>query len=175
MLWGKWPIYGCSVKPQNLSQDMWKGYLSHRGSGKTRTRAFAVCTHNIWNQRKLMPYANNKGADQPAHLRSLISTFVVRCLDSIIFLFYIRNFKHLASCCGCAGQFESYLVANPKTGFLVTRLIYVVYGTRGSFRQRATSLTPLSGCDCTWATTRQNVSWGVWPGQTQTGLCSHRS
>ena len=31
-----------------------------------------------------MPYVNNKGADQPAHTRSLISTFVVRCLDSII-------------------------------------------------------------------------------------------
>ena len=31
-----------------------------------------------------MPYANNKGADQPAHPRSLISTFVVRCVDSII-------------------------------------------------------------------------------------------
>ena len=33
---------------------------------------------------RFMPYANNKGADQPAHLRSLISTFVVHCLDSII-------------------------------------------------------------------------------------------
>ena len=32
----------------------------------------------------LMSYANNKGADQPAHPRSLISAFVVRCLDSII-------------------------------------------------------------------------------------------
>ena len=32
----------------------------------------------------LMPYANNTGADQPAHPRSLISTFVVRCLDSMI-------------------------------------------------------------------------------------------
>ena len=31
-----------------------------------------------------MPYANNKDADQPAHRRSLISAFVVRCLDSII-------------------------------------------------------------------------------------------
>ena len=29
----------------------------------------------------LMSYANNKGADQPAHARSLISAFVVRCLD----------------------------------------------------------------------------------------------
>ena len=32
----------------------------------------------------LMTYANNKGADQPAHPHSLISTFIVRCLDSII-------------------------------------------------------------------------------------------
>ena len=31
----------------------------------------------------LMAYANNKGAD-PAHRRSLNSTFVVRCLDSLI-------------------------------------------------------------------------------------------
>ena len=32
----------------------------------------------------LMPYANNKVSDQPAHLHSLISTFVIRCLDGII-------------------------------------------------------------------------------------------
>ena len=33
-----------------------------------------------------MPYKNNKGvgADQPVHPRSLISTFIVCCLDSII-------------------------------------------------------------------------------------------
>ena len=29
-----------------------------------------------------MPYANNKGADQPAHPHILISAFVVRCLNS---------------------------------------------------------------------------------------------
>ena len=29
-------------------------------------------------------YANNKGADQPVHLHSLISAFVIRYLDSII-------------------------------------------------------------------------------------------
>ena len=39
----------------------------------------------------LMPYANNKGADQPAHPRSLISTFVVRCLDSMICIFAISK------------------------------------------------------------------------------------
>ena len=32
----------------------------------------------------LMPYTNNKGTDQPAHPRSLISAFVVLCVDSII-------------------------------------------------------------------------------------------
>ena len=33
--------------------------------------------------RKLvLSYVNNKGTDQPAHPRSLISAFVVRCLDS---------------------------------------------------------------------------------------------
>ena len=31
-----------------------------------------------------MPYAKNKDAEQPAHPRSLISTFVVHCLDGII-------------------------------------------------------------------------------------------
>ena len=65
-----------------------------------------------------LPYTNNKGAHQPAHPRSMISTFVIRCLDSIISLsFYIRNLKPLASFCGCAGRFESYLVENPKDRF----------------------------------------------------------
>ena len=40
----------------------------------------------------LMPYANNEGADQPAHPRSLISTFVVRCLDSMICILAISRF-----------------------------------------------------------------------------------
>ena len=30
-------------------------------------------------------FADKPGADQPAHLRSLISAFVIRCLKSIIF------------------------------------------------------------------------------------------
>ena len=33
-----------------------------------------------------MPYANNKGADQPAHLHSLISTFVVHYIDCMCVL-----------------------------------------------------------------------------------------
>ena len=43
----------------------------------------------------LMSYVNNKGADQPAHLRSLVSAFVVRCLDSIISLDSIAEISRL--------------------------------------------------------------------------------
>ena len=43
-----------------------------------------------------MSYANNKGKGQPAHPRSLIGVFVVRCLDSIIPILAIS----LASVCG---------------------------------------------------------------------------
>ena len=32
----------------------------------------------------LKTYANNKGADQPAYPRSLISTFVVHCFDCMV-------------------------------------------------------------------------------------------
>ena len=39
----------------------------------------------------LMPYADTKGADQPAHLRSLISIFAVRCLDSMICILIISK------------------------------------------------------------------------------------
>ena len=42
-----------------------------------------------------MPYANNKGADQPAHPRSLISSFVVRCLDSVMSLVSVTKISSL--------------------------------------------------------------------------------
>ena len=41
-------------------------------------------TESCHEKSCLMPYANNKGADQPAHLCILISAFVVRYIDSII-------------------------------------------------------------------------------------------
>ena len=43
----------------------------------------------------LMSQANNKGEDQPAHPHSLISTFVVRCLDNIIPLVSISKISSL--------------------------------------------------------------------------------
>ena len=42
-----------------------------------------------------MPYANNKGTDQPAHSRSLISAFVVHCLYSIISILAISKVSRL--------------------------------------------------------------------------------
>ena len=42
-----------------------------------------------------MSYANNRGADQPAHPRSLISAFVVRCLDSVRSLVSVTKISNL--------------------------------------------------------------------------------
>ena len=78
-----------------------------------------ISLFNIWATSWgtiFLPYANNKSRDQPVHLRSLISAFVVSCLDNTT-TFYSRNFKTLASLCSWAGRFESNLVANPKDRF----------------------------------------------------------
>ena len=42
-----------------------------------------------------MSYSNNKGADQPAHPCSLISVFVVRCLDSVMSLVSVTKISSL--------------------------------------------------------------------------------
>ena len=67
---------------------------------------------------------NNKGANQPAHLRSLISAFVVRCLDSIIPLLAISRVSRpwLVSVAEQAGLSLTWS-QTPKTGFLMARLI----------------------------------------------------
>ena len=71
-----------------------------------------------------LPNAKNKGADQPAYPNSLISAFVVRCLDSIIPLVSISKISslYLASAAEQAGL--SITVSETmKTGFLMTWLI----------------------------------------------------
>ena len=78
-----------------------------------------------------MPDANNKGADQPAHPRRLTSAFVVRWLDSIIRLVSISR---ISSLCLSAVAAQACLSLpwskTPKTGFLVTKLIFK-WGTSG--------------------------------------------
>ena len=65
-----------------------------------------------------------KGADEPARARILISTFVVRYLDSIIPLVSISKISslYLASVAAQAGL-SLPCSKTLKTGFLVTRLI----------------------------------------------------
>ena len=60
-------------------------------------REYLVAIYMSRAMRKmcLMSYANNKGVDQPAHPRSLISAFIVRCLDSIISLDSIAEISRL--------------------------------------------------------------------------------
>ena len=61
---------------------------SKNRSGPAKNR-FSVALGPGHAKMCLMPYANNKGADQP--VRSLISTFVVCCLDSMICIFAISK------------------------------------------------------------------------------------
>ena len=77
-------------------------------------------------RKPVLPYPNNKGADQPAHSRSLISAFVVHCLDSIIPLVSISEISslYLASVAFQIGLKLPWS-QTPKTGFLVTRFNYV--------------------------------------------------
>ena len=55
------------------------------------------CDRNEPSHEKtcLMSYANNKGVDQPTHPRSLISAFVVRCLDSVMSLVSVTKIASL--------------------------------------------------------------------------------
>ena len=46
-------------------------------------------------RKSVVPYANNKDADQPTHPRSLNSTFVFRCLDSMIYLVSVSEISSL--------------------------------------------------------------------------------
>ena len=73
------------------------------------------------------PAFANKDVDQPAHPRSLISIFVIRCLDSIIPLVSIYEILSL-QLVSVAEQTGLSLPwsETPKTGFLVARLKYIM-------------------------------------------------
>ena len=74
-------------------------------------------------RKPVMLYVNNKGAAQPAHPHSLISTFVVCCLDSIMPPVSISENSSL--CLASVAAQASLILPwsqTPKTGFLVTRL-----------------------------------------------------
>ena len=96
---------------EDMSMHIRFWYLSHSGAAKAQMSLHigAVlqehpCTHTQNGPRHdktyLPGFANNTGADQPAHLCSLISALVIHLLESIISrLAHKRNFNFLASLC----------------------------------------------------------------------------
>ena len=52
---------------------------------------------SIYARKPVKGFANNKGADHPAHPRRLISTLVIRFLKSDILNCYKQNFNFLDS------------------------------------------------------------------------------
>ena len=68
--------------------------------------------------------ANNTGADQPAHARSLISAFVIRFLESVISRLATNEISHFYIVCVAEETgLKIALTETPKTGFLATRPI----------------------------------------------------
>ena len=90
--------------------DTTKSFL--KGS-KTISSSIHLLAVSIWAiswENLLMPYENNKDADP----RSLISAFVVRCMNSIISLVSTFAMSWLACFCSWAGWFVSYLVKKSR-------------------------------------------------------------
>ena len=143
------------VEPQSLSPLSWSRLsrwsleaiiLSHTVFRTSYNKLLS--SEMIWatsRENLFMPYANNKGADQPAHL---ISAFVVHCLGSIIPVLAISkiSWHWLASFFNWAGQFESDLVETPKDRFSLDKAMWPGIVFRA-----------------------------VWPGMTQIILLSYRS
>ena len=96
--------------------------------GANKLMAIHWCVRNaIWAtswENLFYPYANNKGADQPMRPCSLISAFVVRCLDSKISLVSVCKISSLKLASEAKQTSLSLIwLKTPKTGFLVTWLI----------------------------------------------------
>ena len=84
---------------------------------------YAICEHKATDQTAQI--VNNKGADQPGYLGSLINVLVVCCLDSIPLLAKVEISRpELVSVAERAGLCLTWS-QTPKTGFLVMRLNYM--------------------------------------------------
>ena len=58
-------------------------FISDTDRIQPKVKQLWIVTLDLSWETLFYPYTKNKGVDQPAHPRSLISTFVVRNLDSI--------------------------------------------------------------------------------------------
>ena len=88
-----------NTKQQVVSEEMFENVDIYTTYTHTDNRGLPILFEPGHEKMCLMPYANKKGADQPAHPRSLISTFVVRCQDkmiSLVFIFEISRFYQVS-------------------------------------------------------------------------------
>ena len=116
-------LYKCFILEATIVH--WSSYSPY----KIRVTAlifFSSLSDKTWAtswENLFIPYGNNKGADQPVRPRSLISAFVVRCLDSIIPLVSKSKISilYLASVAAQA-SLSLHWSQTPKTGFLMTQL-----------------------------------------------------
>ena len=71
-------------------------------------------------------FSDNKGSDQPAHLRSLIRNFIIRLLEILLNLNLLQ--ANFLACHCCRGDwFESPFFETSKTGFVAIRPIFKIY------------------------------------------------
>ena len=122
MLWGRFDKF---MNLSELSRNFPGIGNIHSAKSETPLIVKISITFKCSTGNVFMQYANNKGAGQPAHPRSLISTFIVRCLHSIRSLVSISEISSLylasvaAQTCLCLPWSQT-----PKTGYLMTRLKY---------------------------------------------------
>ena len=84
-----WSVLLSSIKIKANRMKIYKMFLKSSDVWHDQLSALAKDFHTVINEplweNLFLPYAN-KGAAQPVHLCSLISAFVIRCLDSITHL-----------------------------------------------------------------------------------------
>ena len=78
-----------------LGRVLWQIFLLYLQNVVKLQNALASRHMSLVMRKPVLPYANNNGADQLAHPRSLISAFVVRFLDSIIPLVSISKISRI--------------------------------------------------------------------------------
>ena len=93
---------------------------------KARSLNFHERIYEPRHEKPFSPYANNKGADQPVHPRSLISTFIVRSLNSCYALTFKTELVSVAEQAGLSLTWSQ----PPKTDFLVTwRILKFIFSS----------------------------------------------
>ena len=78
-----------------------------------------ICENILASTRENLSsgFANNKGADQPTHPRSLVSDFVNRLLENIISRLTTIEISFFSLALLLSSCFESHFVGNPEDRF----------------------------------------------------------